>query len=146
MEPYHLTGWDPDLKRDVELQFEGQQLAKASSQRDTHNEYAVHEEGTALQFERCSACRWFEVELYRTDDPEQRWVAYTIGRSLVPGEQSRYRLRATSDPRRVVSFLTVADRDSGVVRIPSVTRGALDRAADTDSEFATIVDELVVYD
>lgn len=146
MEAYHLTGWDPDLKRDVELTFRGDLLARASSQRPEHNGFAVHEDGHAVRFERCSACRWFEVELYRSEDPEARWVAYTVGRTTVPGEDTRFRLRATSDPRRVVSFLTVADRDNGVVRVPSVTRGALDRAADADPEFAAIVDELVVYD
>lgn len=146
MEAYHLRGWDPDLKHDVELEFRGTLLARASSQRAEHNEYAVHRDGHAQQFERCSACRWFEVELYRSDDPEARWVAHTVGRTTVPGEDTRHRLRATSDPRRVVSFLTVADRDSGVVRVPTVTRGALDRAADADSEFAAVVDELVVYD
>lgn len=146
MEAYHLRGWDPDLKREVELEFRGTLLARASSQRPDHNGYAVHRDGFAQQFERCSACRWFEVELYRSADPEVRWVAHTAGRSTVPGEDTRYRLRATSDPARVVSFLTVADRDSGLVRVPSVTRGALDRAADADPEFAAVVDELVVYD
>lgn len=146
MEAYHLTGWDPDLKQDVELRFTGRLLAQASSRRSEHNRYAVHEDGHAIQFERCSACRWFEVELYRSEDPEARWVAHTVGQTTVPGEEVRHRLRATSDPRRVVSFLTVADRDSGTVRVPSITRGALDRAAEADPEFADVVDELVVYD
>lgn len=146
MEEYHLRGWDPDLKQDVELDFMGRLLASASSRRTEHNGYAVHEGGHAIQFERCSACRWFEVELYRSIDSEARWVVHTVGQTTVPGEEVRHRLRATSDPRRVVSFLTVADRDSGTVRVPSVTRGALDRAADEDHEFAAVVDELVVYD
>lgn len=146
MEAYHLTGWDPDLKRDLELRFTGRLLAKASSSREKHNDLAVHELGFALQFERCSACRWFEVELYRTDDQVPTWVVRTVGETVVPGEETRYRLRETTDVRRVVSFLTVADRDSGVVRVPGITRGALDRAADADSDFADVVDELVVYD
>lgn len=146
MAAYHLRGWDPDLKRDVELEFQGTLLARASSQRPDHNEYTVHVDGHAKQYERCSACRWFEVELYRSEDPEARWVAHTVGRTTVPGEDARHRLRATSDPQRVVSFLTVASRADGVVRVPTVTRGALDRAADVDPEFAAVVDELVVYD
>lgn len=156
------------------LEFLGVLLAEVSTRADEHVEL-VHPPGRhAAPGDRCSACRWSEVRVYRvtaavgvcgdcraaeatrTDprSPDPRpsfgWVVETVGGSSVPGETARTRAVHVHEPRRVVSTLVQqrTDRNGDVLDafIPTFARRALDEAADEDPALADAVDTLVVFD
>lgn len=78
----------------------------------------------------CSACRWFEVTLYRTEDG--RYVAHTVGRSVIPGEIDFARVVSSTSALEIVDMLTVR-RQSGSF-LPAPSSRALAYAAETDDE------------
>jgi hypothetical protein len=69
------------------------------------------------------------------------WVVQTVGRSLVPGEDDRYRVHFCPTPRRVIAAL-VQTRGEDVF-VPNTAKRALDQAADADPVLAEAVDQLL---
>ena len=69
--------------------------------------------------------RWFEVEIYL--DVNGEFVVYTVGRTLVPDETSRYRIARTRSAYKVVELLTVVN--NGKMYIPRQSSRALSEAA-----------------
>lgn len=88
------------------LDFYGEVLASATSQRDHHG---AHPDEYAAKGVKCSACRWFEVTLFRRECPGERpdYVVYTTGRSVVPGEYDMHRAATTDSAYEVVELLTI---------------------------------------
>lgn len=108
--------------------FDGELLSTSSSHRDSHT-HPEHEPSQG----RCSACRWFEVWIYRaTDDAgETEYYIDTRGQSIIPGERCRTRVERTPSAQWVVECL--AQRRDGETFIPTVSRRALAEAAAKDS-------------
>lgn len=77
---------------------------------------------------RCSACRWFEIGLYRTPN---KYVVWTCGHTMVPGEESRITIHETDNEFRVVEFLTV--RKGANVFLPTPSAAVLAQAAKYDT-------------
>lgn len=107
------------------ITFEGRLLGEASSFRDSH----THETDYAPVGTRCSACRWFEVKIFLTDDNE--YVVEMTGQTQVDGERVRHRAESTLSPHWVVEMLTQRENDRRF--IPLVSRRALAEAAARDS-------------
>jgi hypothetical protein len=132
-----LQGFDDDLQREVEHEFEGRLLAESTSQHSEHSTL-IHAPGEfAPQRTRCSACRWLEVRIYANED--SGWVVQTVGRSIVPGEEDRHRVHFCSTPRQTIAALTHTRGDN--VFLPNVAKRALDLAADLDHRLEVAVDE-----
>jgi len=148
-----LHGYDFDTGTLREYEFTGLLLGEGTSHSERHVRL-VHDPGSfAAPGERCSACRWFEVRVYAfyepaDDEPDgaPRRAGYyveTVGKTVVPGEVDRHRVRRVTEPRRVVATL-VQEKD-GRVFVPQPSRTALDQAADRDDRLAEVVDDLLVF-
>lgn len=111
-------------------EFSGIQLGASTSRTETHTD---HSSEYARRGEKCSACRWFEVAIYRryrlNADPD--YVVQTVGASDVPGERRFSRVQYTVSPFSVIELLTVrpVDRDPFIAAQSAL---ALAEAADLD--------------
>lgn len=142
------------IGRDGEtFDFLGKPLGVGSSQQDDHR-HDVARDRYAPRGVRCSACRWFEVAIYRryadaeiirmrTGNPEtdvsdrqalaRDYVVHTIGASIVPGETRLSRITPTDSPFEVIELLTVRPRDGDQQPwIPAQSARALAHAAEFD--------------
>lgn len=120
-------------------------LGYATSQQDEHDDRAHGPGETAPRGSRCSACRWFEVQIHDvSDDPEsdETYLVYTVGRTIVPGETDRIRFKWTDSPRVVVACLVV--RQGGQPKLPVASDLALAQAADLDEDIAAAYDNRAV--
>jgi hypothetical protein len=75
---------------------------------------------------KCSACRWLETTLYRTED--KKYVIHTVGRSIVPGEIDYIRVTFTTSAYEMVEILTV--KSAREPYIPDPSARALAQAAE----------------
>lgn len=151
--PLVLRGYDFDTGTLRDYDFTGRLLGEGTSRSDRHVRLVHDTDSFAAPGERCSACRWFEVRIYafyesdgepapETPSYQAGYYVETVGRTVVPGEVDRHRVRRVTDPRRVVATL-VQEKD-GRVFVPQPSRAALDQAADRDDKLATVVDDLVL--
>lgn len=137
-EDFMLRTYDHDSKRIVPIHFHGQRLAHASSQRPQHTHPTRH---WAIPHERCSACRWFEAGIYVVtesaalrDQPVGAYVLETSGKTIVPNERDRFRVRVFVDPWVVVAKLM--KRHDNDVYLPPVSKNVLEQAARKDKKIA----------
>lgn len=100
--------------------------------------------------ERCSACRWADVAILRTDlqaDGKTMYAILAMGKSAVPGESNRIRDTWTTDPLDVLRNMAVSGRDhrtevhSSYRRIPVPNAIAFRYAAYADAEIKAVLDE-----
>lgn len=120
-----LTYQDIELAgRDGEtVRFTGVPIGRSSSHRTEHMHRGPH----APRGTRCSACRWFELTIYRrvktlpetdivyfpglefVDSARETYdyVVHTVGESTMPGETRLSRVSTTASPFEVIEFLTV---------------------------------------
>ncbi len=113
--------------------FHGVLLGYSSGQHSDHNPYAEHDDNGILSEyqERCSGCRWPETAVFEAIDPPQndkKFMLYTLGRTLVPGEITRMRAVWAGSPSDVVDLAVIrhAGRDPYMT---SPSRQALKQAA-----------------
>lgn len=120
--------------------FVGQKLALASSQWDTHG----HASEFAVRGERCSACRWTEITIYRVPDnvlaaaqveqwiggPLGKYLVVSSGRSVVPGERTFVNATWTNSPYEVIEILI--QRRGTRVTLSTTAARALAAAAEFD--------------
>ena len=126
--------------------FIGALLGASTSQTEVHTD---HPDEYARRGEKCSACRWFEVYIYRrktdvnvrsdahtsADFDNYRavydYVVHTVGGSAVPREKRFSRVQGTTSPFDVIELLTVrpVDRDPFIA---AQSARALAQAADLD--------------
>lgn len=145
LKSFNLRGRDGET-----LDFEGVLLGRDSSEQDIHTD---HPDDYAKKYEKCSACRWFEVAIYRryvtegsdleTDparpriypiDPEPGdYVVHTIGGSIVPGEHRLSRISITDSAFEIIEFLTVRKQGSEPF-ITAQSSRALAQAASKDED------------
>lgn len=148
---FSLRGYDWEAGQDQTYTFTGRMLSESTSHSPRHASLVHGPSQFAPPGERCSACRWFEVRIYTNDEPHigtsgeevPTWIIETVGRSVVPGEQDRRRVRRVHEPRRVVGALV--QQRAGDSFIPTVSRRALDAAADADERLAGTIDDLLVF-
>lgn len=92
--------------------------------------------------DRCSACRWFEVQIFEVDSQEtdgtwlsaDNYLLLTHGASDVPGETSKRRTIWTNSPFRLVEELT--QRRGTQAFLPSTSAKVLSEAAAMDPDIA----------
>lgn len=116
-----------------EVEIRGTQLGTASSRADEHS----HRETERLApYQRCSACRWTEITVFRQDD------GYSLvcqGMSSVPGEVPYAKInRADSAEEAVQRLYRVNRRGENPPEpfLPIVARKALRQAARLDDGIA----------
>jgi len=116
--------------------FTGYALGVATSRAEQH----THSTRYAAPGDKCSACRWFSVGIYRVfDEPEtsdgrpkpRGYVVQTVGESVVPGEQRLARVQETASAYEVLELLTVRRRNAEPFITPQSLR-ALAQAANLD--------------
>lgn len=108
--------------------FTGRLLGSGTS-RNTH--HSDHRDEFARRGERCSACRWFEVYIYRRSP--NGYVVQTIGESVVPGEVRLSRIVETTNAYEIVELLTVRKRNTDPY-IPPQSLRVLAQAAQYDDD------------
>lgn len=129
----------------ADVTFQGYVLGHATSRHLTH---INHPREFARTGERCGACRWTEVTIYRrylpkargtTDRPEDvpsgdyDYLVYRVGRSIVPGERVRRTLDDTRSAFEVVEFMVVRPNGGDPYMPPQHSR-ALAQAAEVDDK------------
>jgi hypothetical protein len=107
--------------------FTGQLLACNDSRAShhTHPETRSAEPG-----ERCSACRWFECEIYVT--AEGAYVVHLLGETRVAGERRYITVSEVRSPHAVIEALTQHGSD-GTAFIPRTSRLCLAEAVMYDA-------------
>lgn len=90
------------------------QLGHHTSARDEH--YRHPDTEYAPQKHRCSACRWFEVYLFRTPTD---YVLWSCGHTIIPGENNRITIERTPNEYRIVELMTVRRGESAFLPAPS---------------------------
>lgn len=133
--PIRLAGRDGEPH-----EFYGRLLGAGTSRADHHTDHASR---YADRGEKCSACRWFEVALYRRLQPTTTgnggesqtadYVVHTVGGSAVPGEERRSRVSYTSSAFEVIELLTVRPH-RGEPFIAQQSARALAQAASLDDD------------
>lgn len=116
--------------RERTVRFTGVLLGEATSRWERHTD---HELPYAPRFERCGACRWTEVRVYRTEAGS--YVIETVGRSLVPDEVDLSRVTVAESAAGAVETLHTYDQDE-VRYITKTAREAALAAAAQDEKFA----------
>jgi len=142
------------------LTLYGVRLAAHTSHERLHTHLAPH----AARYEKCHACRWTEIAIYRqcesarelslrthpsrTGSPEKSlelrragpvlgdYVVHTVGRSAVPGEDTWFRVVRAPRPADVIESLIVT-KDKGTHTDRFITRpaqDALESAARVDDQ------------
>jgi len=121
-----------------EYSFTGYALGVATSRADQH----THSTRYAAPGDKCSACRWFSVGIYRvfaepTGSGERLkprgYVVQTVGESVIPGEQRLARVEETPSAYDVLELLTVRRRGAEPF-ITSQSLRALAQAARLDED------------
>lgn len=110
----------------------GHLLGSSSSHTEDHTHRGEHAE----RGQRCSACRWFEVDIFDTSedaDSGYDYLAYTCGRTTVPDEVARPQSVWTNSAESVVTALYVRD-SKGKYNLPHASKSALDEAAALDED------------
>lgn len=114
--------------------FHGKFIGMGSSHRDTHINHERDE--SARPGTSCSGCRWLESRIFRRDDGW--YLLYTVGESIVDGEEPRYRGEWFQSPYEVIDSLTTfkPDVDTGrkVSRLSYAARRVLAQAAYNDMD------------
>lgn len=101
----------------------------------------------ASRGDRCSACRWFEVRIFRVnyervgteelggwDEPSGKYLVVTYGLTSVPGEVAKRRILFTNSPFSVLEMLT--QRRNNVAFLPATSARVLSEAAALDDGLA----------
>ncbi len=115
LKQFKLVGREGD-----EFAFTGIRLGHETSYQDQHTH---HPRRAAAKREKCSACRWFEVSIYRRYVEVETsvgdmlgatgadYVVHTVGASNVPNEQRLSRIAVTESAFEIVELLTVRKID-----------------------------------
>lgn len=102
------------------------QLGHHTSVRDQH--YNHNGIDFAPKQQRCSACRWFEVALYRTPND---YVLWSCGHTIVPDENPRINVNRTANEFTIIELMTV--RKGSNVFLPQPSALVLASAAKYDA-------------
>lgn len=103
-------------------------LGEGSSKRPYHNHPGDRMPPGAS---RCSACRWFDVKIFKTVDAPDEWLVYSAGFSLMPGEVTIPKVSRTTSAFEVVELMVVRNSKDGTI-MPRPNARALAQAAGHD--------------
>jgi len=116
-------------------EFTGALLGSGSSRSEHHSD---HRGESAQRGTKCSACRWFEVAIYRREPNRHNrgvadYVVHTVGNTTVHGERRLSRIKYTRSAFDVLELLTVrpVDRDPFIA---AQSARALAQAAQLDED------------
>lgn len=109
------------------VELNGKLLGVSSSHWDRHVGHKPEE--YVAPGDRCGACRWFEVRIFRDQDNKQYMIHYA-GRSIIPEEKTRSRYEWLNGAHAVLESLTTR-RVAGVYLTPPAAR-VLAQAAGQD--------------
>jgi hypothetical protein len=129
MKSYTLHG------RDGEVTFTGEVLGESSSQGQRHN-HPGDVSPSRSRDQKCNACRWQETTIYGTSSGD--FIAFTVGRSTLPGEVDFANVVQTDSARELVDRLIV--KSAARPFIPAPAARALAQAADLDDDIADAYD------
>lgn len=122
-ERIELSGRD-----DETIVVDGYLAGSATSARDQHS-HDLRRDRYSPRGVRCSACRWFTVDLYLVRGGG--YVVHTVGGTIVPGERRLSRVTETRSAFAVVEALTVRQPNQEPYLTPQALR-ALAEAAELD--------------
>ena len=123
-----------------DYEFSGVRLGYATSQAQSHTHEGAFVPSRVRSL-KCSACRWQETTIYRTRD--DKLVAFTVGRSIVPDEVDRARIHITGSAFELIELLTVRSGAEPFLPLPSALALA-QAAADDDDIREAYVNRAVV--
>jgi len=132
--PFNVDDWVIE-DRNGDRRFRGRLIGMGSSQREDHS-HPIDTGATRqiINAQRCTACRWSEIYIFETSgmrDPE-RYIVYTLGPSVIPGENTRSNVRFASSGFEVVELATVRRGERGSPFLPAAHARALAMAAEVD--------------
>jgi hypothetical protein len=137
--PFHVDDWVIE-DRGGDREFVGQLIGIGTSRREAHNHNLRNEATTDRG--RCTACRWSEIYVFSVSDrdrnvpPGARYCVYTLGPSIVPGENTRANVRWATSGFEVVELCTVRRGERGAPFLPAAHARALAMAANVDDDVA----------
>jgi len=121
--------------------FDGTQLGFGTSRRGSHLHppYVT----TPPPGVRCSGCRWTETTIYWSSS-DSKYIVHIVGRSIVPGEQNRYRTIWADEADDVLDSLLISpprhvNAPPGTLELPQPNAHALEEAAERDAEIAEVL-------
>lgn len=131
-ETYSIT-----TKQQGTVEFYGELLGSATSETERHShpgDFVPDDRDDRGRRQSCSACRWFEAELYRELNGPTiiGYVIHTVGRSIMPGEIDYARVLRTDSAFEVIELMTV--RQKGATFLPAPSSRALAQAASLDDD------------
>jgi hypothetical protein len=94
-----------------EVEIVGKLIGSATSYMPTHNHIVPRDRPPAAPVNKCSHCRWFEIQIFVCED--KSYVVWTLGRSSLPGERTHHRVVMTPSAWEVVEILTVRKNTGG---------------------------------
>lgn len=116
-----------------EVSFTGELLGTATSEGEHHShpgsQFVQPGRDAQGRKNKCNACRWHEVDIYRTDDG--RYILHTVGATTIPGEIELARIISTRSAYELVE-LTVVRAASPYIPVTSLR--ALAQAASLDDD------------
>lgn len=114
------------------VKFRGELLGESNTRSPNHT---GHPNFPYIQpgGDRCGACRWLEVQIYRTVGEAQKYFVYTVGKTSVPREVDRITPVWTDSAFEIIEVLTV--RKSGKEpKLPAASARVLASAAQFDDD------------
>lgn len=127
--------WSLPIKDDQTFDFNGKFLGVSISFREQH--FGHHGSAFADQGDRCNACRWFEIRLFRVTGTK-RYVIHYAGVSIVPGETLRAWHQTAHGAHETVEAVTTRreNQDTGepVVFLTRPAARVLAQAAGEDDD------------
>jgi hypothetical protein len=132
--------------RDGPLHGKGQFIGYGTSRSERHRNHVDGGRAFAQKHERCSACRWNEVRIFKFSygNDQNQFLIHTLGVSIVPGEFIKCRTVWTNGGYELVEMLTVRPHD-GEVFLPGPAARALASASEFDENVRrAYVDRAVV--
>lgn len=88
-----------------EREIAGKLLGHGTSRREYHNHPEPRNLVTHPETWKCSACRWFEVNIIYVPE-DDLYAVYTIGKSELPHERARARIQFTESAFEIIEILT----------------------------------------
>lgn len=126
--------WVLPVGKEETVSVHGLFLGYVSSQSPSHNP-EVHPHGVNHVVRiwntdsgkrlRCNGCRWTEFRLFREEKEHQEpidfrpYFLHFTGRSLVPGEETRYRFEEMLSATEVIEVLTIRRGGQAYLSTPS---------------------------
>jgi hypothetical protein len=122
--------------------FRGRLIGFGSSRRDDHSHAKTLINPVHAGATRCTACRWSEIyvfEVKTTSDftiPGAKFCVYTLGPSIIRGENTRANARWATSGFEVMEHAVVRRGDRHAPFLPAAHARALAMAADVNDDVA----------